>query len=236
MIASTPRTGSTLFANALWDTRRAGAPKEYLNPMQVRDFGARGPNRFAYRLLAGPLVGLAGLSSNAAGMRAHLGRAMAVRTGSNGWFGLKLHHHHHERWWHVVEDLLAPVAWLHVTREDRLAQAISWELALQTGRWADFQRSWLPPVYSRARLQRRLDAIARAEHGWADFFHARGITPHPVAYERLVGDLDGTVRSALRYLGEADDIAATRPSQRRQSSAITAQWRARFETGAARSR
>ena len=39
VIASTPRTGSTLLARALWDTGLVGAPKEYLNPMQIRDLG-----------------------------------------------------------------------------------------------------------------------------------------------------------------------------------------------------
>lgn len=235
VIASTPRTGSTLFANALWDTGRAGAPKEYLNPMQVRDFGVRfgsPPRRLAYRLLDGPLVALAGQTVDDDGMRAHLAQVLAVRTGGNGWFGLKLHHHHFERWWHVVEDVLEPVAWLYVRRQDTLGQAISWELALQTGRWASSQRSWFPPMYSRARIQRRLDAIARAENGWSAFFAARRITPHVVAYEDLAADLDGVVRGALRHLGEPDDAPTVRPSQRPQANAISQDWRARFMTDA----
>jgi trehalose 2-sulfotransferase len=222
VIASTPRTGSTLFANALWDTGRAGAPKEYLNPMQLRDFAVRFRTPGSIRALVG---------SDAGAMREHLQRVRAVRTGANGWFGLKLHHHHFERWWHVVEDLVAPVAWFHVVRRDRLAQAISWERALQTGRWADFQRGRLPPLFSRARIQRRLDAIERAEAGWAAFFVARRIVPCELVYEDAVADLDGAVRGALRFLGEPDDLAPIAPSQTRQADALSAAWRERFLGG-----
>src|SRR5688572_4337432 len=64
VIASIPRSGSTLLGNALWDTHRVGAPKEYLNPMQIRDWEARlAPTwitRARHEVLRGPLVALAG--------------------------------------------------------------------------------------------------------------------------------------------------------------------------------
>ena len=41
MIAAIPRTGSTLLASGLWGTGLAGAPNEYINPLQRRQFEVR---------------------------------------------------------------------------------------------------------------------------------------------------------------------------------------------------
>ena len=40
VIASTPRSGSTWLARTLWDAG-LGAPKEYFNPTQLRDWEVR---------------------------------------------------------------------------------------------------------------------------------------------------------------------------------------------------
>jgi hypothetical protein len=41
VIAATQRSGSTLLCRTLWDSGIAGAPKEYLNPLQLRDWEVR---------------------------------------------------------------------------------------------------------------------------------------------------------------------------------------------------
>ena len=99
IIASTPRTGSTLLCRSLWDTGVAAAPKEYLNPMQLRDWevrlGATRRSRFLHRFLVGPAVGFAGRYGwGEAELSAHLARVRARRTGEDGLFGLKIHYHH----------------------------------------------------------------------------------------------------------------------------------------------
>ena len=96
VVASSPRTGSTLLCRALWDSGLAGAPKEYLNPMQLRDwelrFGAR-----RYRWVRGPLLGLVGrVRWPEPRLAGHLERVRQRRS-SGGWFGLKLHGHHRRR-------------------------------------------------------------------------------------------------------------------------------------------
>ena len=64
VVASTPRTGSTLLCRLLWDLGCAGAPKEYLNPMQMRDWEVRLGESRLWSLccgwLRGPAVGLLG--------------------------------------------------------------------------------------------------------------------------------------------------------------------------------
>lgn len=241
VVASIPRTGSTLLCNAIWDTGRAGAPKEYLNPMQLRDWELRfgtAASRWRHRPVDGPLlaaVGRVGWSDDR--VDAHLERVARRRTGPTGWFGLKLHWHHHQRWFLArgrhPDDALGPIRWVYVTRRDRVAQAVSWAKAQQTNRWASFQRGGLPPIYSRRRIAARLRDIEAAERGWEQYFAERGIVPLRLAYEEFADDLGAGVRAVLRWLDdpEADRIVAPEPSLERQRDAVNEAWIARWRDG-----
>ncbi len=239
VIASTPRTGSTLLCRALWATGCAGAPKEYLNPMQVRDWevrlGARS-SRLLHLPLRGPLLALAGRRSwSDARFAAHLARVRARRSGG-GWFGLKLHRHHFEQWFvlpgRAPEAFLGPITWIRIVRADREAQAVSWARALQTGRWAAHERGWLPPVYSARRIAACLRRIARDEAAWDAWFAARDVRPQVVTYEALAADRRAAVRGVLAALGVAPPETLPEPDLARQSDAISAAWRARYRAEA----
>lgn len=234
VVASLPRTGSTLLCDALWATRLAGAPQEHLNPMQLRDWSLRA-GRWPYAVIRGPLLALVarrGLTT--AQLQAHLDRVRAARS-SGGLYGLKLHAHHLTRRFPSgdVEALLGPIRWIYVTREDKLSQAISWARAQQTGAWASWQRADLPPVYSRRRITRCLEQIHAGEATWEAHFTARGVTPLRLSYERLAADLQGAVRAALAWLEVpgADGVEVPPPRLKRQADGVSAAWRARFEAG-----
>jgi LPS sulfotransferase NodH len=242
VVASLPRTGSTLLCNALWDTGLAGAPKEYLNPMQVRDLELRLSPDLLHRLvhvpLVGPAVGLAGRGRwTDTRLAGYLARVRARRTGANGWFGLKIHWHHFERWF-VRPDRdplvwLEPRRWVLVTRRDDVRQAISWAKAERTNRWAEWQRPWLPAVLTRRDIEVKHRAIARAEAAWDAWFAQAGIVPLRVAYEDLVARWDDTLRDVLRFLDEpvAADRPLPRPSLTPQTDEHTERWVARFRDG-----
>ncbi len=240
VIASVPRSGSTLLCRLLWDTGRVGAPKEYLNPMQLRDWevrlGARRRDRAAAAALRGPLVGaLAGrVGWDEARLRAHLTRVRDRRS-SGGWFGLKLHHHHLLRWFPDgdVTRVLGPVRWIRIRRGDRLGQAVSWARALQTGQWAHWQRPLLPPVYSRWAIERRRAAIDAGEAGWDRILDREDVLE--VTFEELTDAPEATLRRVLAALAVAD--AATMrlppPPTRRQADGINATWVARHRAAGA---
>lgn len=239
VLASLPRSGSTLLGRLLEDTGRVGVPKEWLNPMQVRDFEARlAPSPWArarHRLLVGPLVPLAGrLPWSDERLRAYLERVRARRTGEGGWFALKIHHHHLVRWFGPQGDgiwtALHPTAWLRIRRRDRVAQAVSWLRAQQTGQWADWQRPWGRPVYHGGLLRRRLAEIDAHERGWDAFFGRAGLTPETIWYEDLVADRAAAVRRALAALGvpDADQVPVPAPTTAPQADATSAAWSARL--------
>lgn len=237
LIASTPRTGSTLLCRALWDTGQIGAPKEYLNPTQVRDWQVRLGSERVRRLhsaLVGPLVGLAGQGLwTDDRLRRHLDGVRQRRSSPEGWFGIKLHHHHYRQWFEGPErDLDAWFPGLHVvriSREDRVGQAISWVRARQTGEWAADRPGQRTPRYRRGDIELALRRIERAERGWDEVLAGRGALH--VDYAEVVGDLTGTVRRVLRHLGLDDDIDVLTPSLRAQADDVSAAWRARFRDG-----
>ena len=247
LVASTPRTGSTLLCRLLWDTGRVGAPKEYLNPMQLRDwevrFGATRWARLRNRLLFGPMAGLAsrrGWSKER--VQAHLRRVRDRRTSPEGFFGLKLHRHHFERFFagelSAIDDALAVDRWIVLRRADRVAQAVSWARALQSGRWAAHQRFSLPTVYRRGQISRLLAEIEAQEIAWDDYFAARDIVPLRLTYEELVADRVTTVRAVLGFLGVdgAEEVVVPKPDLEPQADSINASWIARYRgVGDARS-
>lgn len=240
VIASLPRTGSTLLGRLLAATGAVGDPKEYLNPMQVRDWQARiatsAWTRLRHRALSGPLVPLAGRGRwSQARLAQHLDAIRLRRSAPSGWFGLKIHWHHFERWFVSTgwppEALLRPRAWVLLTREDRVAQAVSWHRALLSGRWAAEQRPTLPAVYDRRAIQRRLDVIAAHEAAWRVWFDHHQITPLELRYEALIADPQAAVRSVLTAIG-ADAPAPTGAlPMTRQADATSAAWIDRFRAG-----
>jgi LPS sulfotransferase NodH len=235
IIASVPRSGSTLLARLLWEVGGVGAPKEYLNPMQLRDWEVRfgSPlSRPVHARLRGHLVGaVVGRTWTTRRLQQHLERVRERRS-SGGWFGLKLHHHHFERYGGMpfVERVLPGARWIRIQRLDRLGQAISWERALQSGQWAAWQPEGRPVRYRRSALQRRLVAIEQAELGW-DAALANHSVLH-VTYESLVERPEGVLGEVLAWLGQSPPAMPPRMPTRRQTDDTSSQWRARWASGA----
>lgn len=229
VIASTPRSGSTLLARMLWDHGQAGAPKEYLNPMQLRDwevrFGSR-VSRARHAMLWGPTVGFVGRRWTERRVEGQIRRVRARRS-SGGWFGLKLHWHHHQQFFahRSLDDVLGPVTWIRIRRRDQVAQAVSWEIARQTGRWVDTQTAWRHPLYMRSRVDLRLTDLVAAEAGWDE--RLRGRPCIDVVYEDLADDPARAVRKVLTALDVAPRPMPSPPLQQ-MTSPMQADWIARY--------
>jgi LPS sulfotransferase NodH len=216
VIAAIPRTGSTLLAAALWGTGLAGAPGEYLNPLQRRHFEKRW----------GPMP-----------LAVYVERLERHRTSANGVFGIKIHHHHHLRWVKRLgldlTSLVRGAKYVATWRVDRVAQAVSLEIAHQTGRWSTAQPpTRRRPVYDEASIRRRLRFIERSEHGWEQFFAESEISPMRLTYEKLVANLEASTRAALDFLGvaSAEPIDVSPPPLARQADEVNVAWVERFNS------
>lgn len=244
VIASVPRSGSTLLCRMLWDTGGAGAPKEYLNPMQLRDWevrlGKTWARRVGHALAGGRAAGLVrGRGWSEARLLEHLERVRSRRTDPTGWFGLKIHRHHFEGWFTSrgwdAESILRPDRWIRIRREDRVAQAVSWARALQTGRWASHQRASLPALYRPRQIERLALEIDRQEACWDEYFAGAGRTPLCLTYEQLVGDFEGTIRRVLAHLevSGAAEARVAEPALRSQTDSVNADWIERYRAAQA---
>jgi len=241
VVASTPRTGSTLLCRLLWDLGRVGAPKEYLNPMQMRDWeirlGESAWQRFICGCLRGPAVGLLRLRRwTPEELRRYLERIRERRTSAGGLFGIKLHRHHFDQLFGpgkaAFDEVVSPRQWIFLRREDRVAQAVSWARALQSGRWASHQKFGLPVVYRRRQIQRLIELVDVQEAAWETFFSAHEIEPLRLRYEDLSEDREQSLRNVLDFLGVegAAEIALPDPDLERQSDDINQRWIERFRS------
>lgn len=229
VIASTPRTGSTLLCRMLWATGRAAAPKEYLNPVALRDWTWRrsGPLR-RHLLEAMPrdtLPAWAAARVRSAGFRRqHFTTVQAARTDGRGLFALKVHAHHARQGW---EGLWGPGdVVVRLSREDVVGQAISWARARATNRWAPHQPD--RPHLDRpdaAAVDRRLEAIEADARWWEQELGARPVLA--LTYEALVADPEAAVRAVLHALDDPlwESVIVPPPPTRRQADGRAAVWR-----------
>jgi len=213
MIASTPRSGSTMLSMRLWRTGRLGAPLEYFNfanvmpKLQLR-FGSTSLDAYM-RMLA------------------------RARTSPNGVFGFKAH------WTHIQFMLIAglwttlrPERIVRVRRRDRLAQAVSLTIATQTGRFSSLDGESDDLVYDPAQIQASWDYIERSEAAWDGFLEPCGADLREVDYDDLREMDDVAFKALAEFLSPdaMDGPTLELPAVRSQSSARNAEWVERFRT------
>jgi LPS sulfotransferase NodH len=91
----------------------------------------------------------------------------------------------------LLDQAIRHGRFVFMSRQDRLGQAISWEIARQTRRWTSEIAGELTDdavVYSRANIDYRIHLIDRENRELETFFSANGIRPVRVQYEQLVED------------------------------------------------
>lgn len=223
-LCSTPRTGSTLLSDALTRNGDFGVPAEYLHPDAIsilgRRFGAFSPagDRFDVAAFVRALV--------------------RSRTSRNGRFGIKCHFDQLRvvLGTTAVQGLLGQSQFIRIGRRDRLAQAVSFEIARQQDIWHVRSESADPPptvVYDQQRLDVALRSISSLEAQWDLFFEANRIDPLTLWYEEIVADPASAGERVLAHLGAPSgariDLAST--GLRRVDSGEKKSWRARYLDG-----
>ncbi len=217
VVASSYRSGSTLFCSELWRTGLLGAPAEYLNI---------GEGRMLREVMAERL--------QAASPEDYFAKLLACRTSGNGVFGMKAHFHHFDaalKWCPSMIGLLSPTTYIYLNRRDKLAQAVSMAKAMQTDAWTSMDSA--APIalrYDERSIARCLEDIQQQRLGWMRWFEINAITPFVVNYEDLLADRAGVVRSIVELLdAQGDEPDAVRaPIAESQSDATNVAWAARF--------
>ena len=206
-ICATPRCGSWFLSGLLASTGVAGRPHEWF----WRD--TRASLERAWGVAGDEYVQL----------------VLAAGTTPNGVFGAKV-------MWASLPDL-APFprpSFVWLRRRDRLAQAVSFAKAVQTGHW----HHWDPeprevPSYRFDVVDTLLREVEELDRQWEGWFEREGLEPLELGYEQLVGD---PVAATLRVLGflslELPPGVSIRPLTLGQSGGASEDWAARYREDA----
>ena len=244
IICATPRTGSTLLCDLLASTHVAGNPNSYfmtdLDPQWAEQLGL--PRR--------------GTMSDADYSATYLTAAIKAGRGGTAIFGLRLMRANLADLCAMIDHMVprlpsdkarlerafGNVLYIHLAREDKLAQAISLIKAEQTGLWhvapdgAEIERVAPPqdPEYDFDRIARELARLEQYDAAWVSWFDQQGIRPLRIGYERLSADPAEALTLVCNALGvPAPDPGTVRPGVAKLSDKTSADWMRRYRLDAA---
>jgi LPS sulfotransferase NodH len=215
LLCMTPRSGSSLFCEALHKTGKLGDPGEWFNAHDgnnldnmVREFGAQ----------------------TREDMLDHIYTSSAT---DNGVCIVKGDFYQCQPF--LYDDLLFrhfdSVRFINIRRKDLLAQAISRYIGTQTGSWASHQEARdNEPRYDREAIQRQLDYMLTMEECWRNYFAVRAMRPPQFTYEQIVRDLPTKVEQVAKMCGLTlkSDVTPNALRLKKQGSDRNAKWAKRF--------
>ena len=239
IIGSTPRSGSTLLCDLLSDTGMAGCPNSYFRredycwwaeQLSVSTAEWRDEHEFDQSYLT------AVLQQGAAGTPV---------------FGLRL-------MWESVADLskrldtlypnlgsdnarfqaaFGTPVYLHLSREDKVAQAVSLLRAEQSGLWhvnsdgteRERLKAGHAPVYNADDLSKLFTELKEDDECWIRWFDEQEIEPVHITYEGLVADPQAALATVLSALGLDPAVAeAAEPRTAKLANRESREWATRF--------
>ena len=206
IICGTPRTGSTLLCKLLAATGQAGQPDSYFACQFMGAWrtewqlaGTTDSEYLAAAIAAGKggtqIFGLRLMRESLDGLSQLLGRLYPDLTTDRA----------------RISRAFGQTLYIHQSRRDRLAQAISYVKAQQTGLWhvapdgSELERlsPHQEPRYDLDAIRREVLAIEAHDEGWNAWFVAEGIEPLRVTYEALAAAPETTLGRICEALGIA---------------------------------
>lgn len=239
IICTSPRSGSTLLCRLLAATGRAGHPKSYFHEPSLSDWAAYHGVKEARGW------------SRRATLEAVLQVALLKGRGNSEIFGLRLQRRsaaffmsqlaalHPEMTTDLdrIQAVFGPTLFVHLTRADKIAQAVSFVKAGQTGLWhkapdgTEIERlsEHQDPVYDFERLKEQYETFLRFEQEWSGWFGAEGISPLRITYDELSNAPQSVLQRILEALGlENTNARDVVPDVAKLADEVNADWAARF--------
>ncbi len=239
VICTSPRSGSTLLCSLLAATGRAGDPDSHFHT----------PSRAAW--LKNYDLKAEAFADERALLTALFDAGRAAGSGDTALFGLRLQRESAPYFFQQLALLHPEVPsdrdrfrttfgetfFIHLTRGDKLGQAISLIKAMQTGLWhkapdgTELERLSEPqdPEYDAGKIAHHLAELTGFDKAWMTWFADEGIDPLRVSYEELSADPSAVLARILEGLELDSAIAqAVRPGVAKLSDATSQEWRRRF--------
>ncbi len=237
ILCATPRSGSTMLCDLMTATGVLGRPASYYRPESISDW--------ARQLGDDTEVGGAEFE------RAYLAAIRAHGTDASGTFGLRV-------MWDTMDGLtdrlssIFPDAqsdaalfdtafgrplYVHLVREDKVAQAVSLVRAEQSGLWhlasdgsvRQGAKETKPNQYDARAIEKEIAALTRDDAAWQSWFAAHNLKPVSVDYENLASDQRSEVTTILKAVGENTALAEElEPATAKIADAESQSWIERF--------
>ncbi|MEL6571722.1 MAG: Stf0 family sulfotransferase [Pseudomonadota bacterium] len=239
ILCTSPRSGSTLLCDLLWQTGVAGKPNSFFRPQSIPNWCDRW-----------------GLTPTTITTFDQTYLATAITKGAmgTGTFGLRIMHNNlapllgrlKEMFGQtndvaVLTEAFGPLKFLHLNRSDKVAQAVSLAMAEQTGLWhknadgSDRENFHLAPepTYTYESVAHELKILTDEAKGWPSWFAANSVTPLYVDYETLSQRPTETLSEILVFLGkDPQNASKAKPGTQKLASAINDTWAKRFRAEA----
>ncbi|MGH8191578.1 MAG: Stf0 family sulfotransferase [Rhodanobacteraceae bacterium] len=221
ILATMPRSGSTLCSIRFWQSGQLGAPLEYLNLRMAKGV----LKRLGYVLENG--------RPNEAQMASYWTNLQKLRTSPNGVFGCKLFVCNLAYLSNRLPEFLSRVAPTHVvylTRRDLVGQAISYSRAQRSNIWFGGLHSTQTPQYDFEHIRSCLTSICGQMAVWERLFKVWGIQPLRLYYEQICRTPRRAVVAAKAHMGLVHDPASklALPLIVRQADRVSSDWRTQF--------
>lgn len=231
IVCASPRSGSTLLCDLLSQTGVAGKPRSFFRPASISEF--------SYQW---------GLEDGLWG-KEYVEAAKKAGASANRVFGIRIMWSDFTGFVSRLDQLypcsgnaidllnqaLGVTHYLHVYREDKVAQAVSLAIAKQTGLWhrnADGnvrQQTGHPKQasYNRQLIASELAMLETEAEGWKSWFEHNQMTPLTIKYEDLAQDPSDTLQQALDHIG-LEMQANVKPETQKLANQINQEWAHRF--------
>ncbi|WP_192259284.1 Stf0 family sulfotransferase [Mesorhizobium caraganae] len=244
IMCGTPRTGSTLLCGLLASTRTAGDPHSFYRRQDIAEWAKEWHLPHPDTMSAHDF--------DVAYLQA------AIRAGKSGTaiFGLRLMRENLDELSAILDGIFPDlpsdkarfekafgrVLYIHLSRENKLAQAVSLIKAEQTGLWhiapdgTEIERVAPPqkPRYDFERIQHELAKLEAYDAAWNTWFAEQGIMPLRIGYERLSSDQAATLMAICAALGvQAPNAEDVKPGVAKLSDATSLDWIRRYGLDAA---
>jgi len=241
IICGTPRSGSTLLCNLLASAKTAGNPDSF--------YGRQFMSAWAHEW---HLPGRDAMSERDFNI-AYLKAAIAAGKGGTGIFGLRLMQENLDELSAILDQVFPQlpsdrarlerafgrILYIHLSREDKLAQAISLVKAEQTGLWhiapdgTEIERLSPPkePQYDFARISREVMELESYDAAWNSWFDAQGIEPLRIGYESLSATPAAALIGICEALGvQSPDARELSPGVAKLADEISQDWMRRYRS------
>lgn len=246
IICCTPRSGSHLLADGLTSTAVAGNPVERFPRPSDRSWESSAAERIV------PMAKPPTDDDYDAALDAiYIDKILEYGTTANGVFGVNIHRNqfedaikrirlylknNHSKPHEILSQAFPNLSYLWLKRRDKVAQAVSWHKALQSGRYVKIQNLpsesvQKPPLveFDFTAIKIHWSTIRNSENAWQHYFLENKIHPFVIYYEDLCANYEGTIRAAIKFLAlERHAFDVTPPRNEKAGDAQSLEWVRRF--------